>query len=107
MAAQDYARVLQDREHKLQLASMDAAYLKREVASLEARLQAVQQERDSVHAAAAAAKAHHTDMCSSLLQVRLPPTTAVGRSASSCSNAALPTAGRRGAARQPEIQASS
>eukprot|EP00892_Ulva_mutabilis_P012222 jgi/Ulvmu1/9372/UM050_0124.1 len=59
---------LKDREHKLQLATMDSAYLKREVASLEARLQAVQQERDNAQAAAADSKARQDGVCLSILQ---------------------------------------
>lgn len=65
---------IQEREHKLQLAGMDSVYLKREVASLEARLQATQEERDSARAAAADAKARHNDLCSNVLLVR-PPLT--------------------------------
>lgn len=58
---------------------MDSAYLKREVASLEGRLEAALQARDSAHADASDAKSRHTSICSSLLQVLRPHAPADAR----------------------------
>lgn len=66
---------MQDCQHKLQLATVDKDYLKREVSNLESRLQEQQSQVASLDDSLAAEKTHSQELYRKLLAVRFSAET--------------------------------